>query len=84
MKFNPVPANELLNNLKQLGRVSEFSQLMAQILTLFKAANLNIKALVNLANGHEDHERMRAAAYLFEPIYEAYQQHLRDDVQYRF
>ena len=78
VKFNPVPANELLNNLKQLGRVSEFSQLMAQIFTLFKAANLNIKALVNLANEHEDRERMRAAAYLFEPIYEAYQQHLRD------
>ena len=76
--FHPVPANELLNNLKELGRVSEFSKLMTDILTQFKSANLSIKQLVELANKHDDHERMLAAAYLFEPIHEAYQQHLRD------
>jgi DNA helicase IV len=75
--FKPLPQNELLQKLNQLGRVSEFSQLMAQILALFKSAFLNIKNMVELASGHEDHERMRAAAYLFEPIYEAYQQELQ-------
>lgn len=78
VQFKPLPQNELLQKLNELGRVSEFSRLVAQILSLFKSAYLNIKHLVEKANQHEDHERMRAAAYLFEPVYEAYEQHLRD------
>jgi len=78
VKFKPLANNELLKKLNQLGRVSEFSLLLAQVLTLFKAACLNLKSLVSLAKQHEDHERMQAAAFLFEPIYEVYQQHLRD------
>jgi len=84
VQFKPLPQNELLQKLRQLGRVSEFSQLMAQILALFKSAYLNIKNMVELASRHEDHERMRAAAYLFEPIYEAYQQELRDTASIDF
>ncbi len=84
VQFKPLPQNELLQKLNQLGRVSDFSQLMAQILALFKSAYLNIKSLVELASGHEDHERMRAAAYLFEPLYEAYQQQLRDSASIDF
>ena len=75
--FNTIPNNELLNTLKQFGQVSKFSQLLSQLLALFKAAYLNIKSLVSLAQQDEDHERMEAAAFLFEPIYEAYQQHLK-------
>jgi DNA helicase-4 len=78
VKFKPLANNELLIKLNQFGRVSEFSQLLAQVLALFKAACLDLKSLVSLARQHEDHERMQAAAFLFEPIYEVYQQHLRD------
>jgi len=84
VKFKPLPQNELLTQLNQQGRVSEFSQLMAQILALFKSAYYTIKNLVELANQHEDCERMQAAAYLFEPIYEAYQQYLRDTASIDF
>ena len=78
VKFKPLANNKLLIKLNQLGRVSEFSQLLAGVLALFKAACLTLKSLVALAKQHEDHERMQAAAFLFEPIYEVYQQHLRD------
>lgn len=78
VKFKPLANNELLTKLNQFGRVSEFSQLLAQVLALFKAAYLDLKSLVSLARQHEDHERMQAAAFLFEPIYEEYQQQLRD------
>jgi DNA helicase-4 len=78
VKFKPLANNELLAKLNQLGRVSEFSLLLAHVLALFKAACLNLKSLVALARQHEDHERMQAAAFLFEPVYELYQQHLRD------
>ncbi len=78
VKFKPLANNELLAKLNEFGRISEFSQLLAQILALFKAACLTLKSLVALAKQHEDQERMQAAAFLFEPIYEVYQQHLRD------
>lgn len=76
--FQPLAQDKLLDKLKQFGQISDFSRLLAQVLTLFKAAYLNLKSLVSLAKQHEDHERMQAAAFLFEPIYGAYQQHLRD------
>ncbi len=76
--FRPLPNNELLQKLNQLGQVSLLGQLLAQMLGLFKAAGLDIKRLVVLGRQHEDHERMQAAAFLFYPVYEAYQQHLRD------
>lgn len=76
--FQPIPNNELLQELNKLGQVSGFGQLLAQVLALFKSAYLNIKGLVSLAKQHEEPERMQAAAFLFEPIYEAYQQHLAE------
>ena len=78
VQFKPLPHNELLGKLHQFGQVSEFSRLLAQVLALFKAAYLDLKSLVSLAKHHEDQERMQAAAFLFEPVYESYQQHLRD------
>lgn len=78
VQFKPLANNELLSKLKEFGRVSEFSKLLSDVLGLFKAACLNLKSLVLLARQHEDHERMEAAAFLFDPIYEVYQQHLRD------
>ncbi|BCG62539.1 MAG: DNA helicase IV [Methyloprofundus sp.] len=74
--FNAIPNNELLHTLQQFGQVAQFSELLAKVLALFKAAYLNIKDMVALAGQHEDRERMQAAAFLFEPIYELYQQEL--------
>ncbi len=84
VQFQPLPQEELLDQLNRLGRVSEFSQLMAQILGLFKAAYLSIKQLVEKANLHEDPQRMHAAVLVFEPIYQAYQQQLRDNASIDF
>lgn len=78
VQFKPLPNNELLHQLNQFGLVSGFAQLLAQLLALFKSAYLSIKAMVSLVKQHEDQERMLAAAFLFEPIYESYQQHLKD------
>jgi DNA helicase-4 len=84
VQFKPLAQDKLLAQLNELGQVSAFSLLMAQILSLFKSVYLNIKQLVDKANRHEDQERMRAAAYLFEPIHEAYQQQLRDNATIDF
>ncbi|WP_305906743.1 UvrD-helicase domain-containing protein [Methylomarinum sp. Ch1-1] len=76
--FRPLSNHELLDQLNRLGQVSSLGQLLAQMLALFKAACQSIKGMVTLARQHEDSERMQAAAFLFEPIYEAYQQYLKD------
>lgn len=74
---NPLPNNELLVTLNKLGQVSKFSQLLSQVLSLFKAAYLTVKILVSLAQEDQDHEHMQAAAFFFQPFYEAYQQQLK-------
>lgn len=84
VQFKPLPQNQLLTQLNELGQVSAFSLLMAQILSVFKSAHLSIKQLVEKADKHEDYERMRAAAFLFEPVYQAYQQQLRDNATIDF
>lgn len=78
VQLKPIPNNELLQQLNQFGQVSGFAQLLAQLLALFKSVYQSVKGMVSLAKQHEDRERMEAAAFLFEPIYESYQQHLKD------
>lgn len=74
--FEPLPNSTILKTLNEFGQVSAFSRLLAQLLSLLKFAFVTVQDLVNKAAQHEDHERMLAAAQLFEPIYTAYQQHL--------
>lgn len=77
VNFRPLADDVLLNQLHELGEISKFSELIANVLALFKAAYLSMPGLGNLAQRHEDKERMLAAAKLFEPVYEAYQKQLR-------
>jgi DNA helicase-4 len=76
VEFKPLAQNELLEKLNEIGRVSDFSQLMAKILVLFKSAYLNIEDLTDLATPKENAELLIATIQLFEPIFEAYQQEL--------
>ncbi len=77
VNFRPLADDVLLTQLHQLGEISKFSELIANVLALFKAAYLSMPGLGHLAQRHEDKERMLAAAKLFEPVYDAYQQQLR-------
>jgi DNA helicase-4 len=78
VQFNPLRQDELLEKLNELGRVSDFSQLMAKILVLFKSAYLNIQGLIDLATPKDNSEWLLATIQLFEPIFKAYQQELLD------
>jgi DNA helicase-4 len=78
VQFRPVPDDQLLSRLREFGEISRFSELIAKVLALFKAAFLSVKDLSSLAHQHEDKERMLAAVQLFEPVYQAYQRHLHD------
>ena len=72
-----IPADILAKHTPEPGRSGiVLRTIIGPELSLFKAVYQSIKGLVSLAKQHEDHERMRAVVFLFEPIYEAYQQHL--------
>lgn len=75
IQYQPRSPDALLLNLKE--ETSKFSQLMADLLTLFKATCANFGQLTNKLNsGGESNERANATSSLFKPIYEAYQAEL--------
>jgi DNA helicase IV len=76
VEFNPLRQDELLEKLNEIGRVSDFSQLMAKILVSFKSTYLNIQGLIELATPKENAELLLATIQLFEPIFKSYQQEL--------
>jgi DNA helicase-4 len=76
--FEPLSNNMILKSLNEFGQISTFSRLLSQLLSLLKSAYVTIQDLTYKAEQHEDQERMLAAVQLFEPIYNAYQQHLSD------
>lgn len=71
--FVPLQQDSLLETLRDMGRFSEFSKLIAEFLKLFKSAFLTIKELYEIASSHIDKLRMTVVVELFEPIYERYQ-----------
>lgn len=75
--FEPLADITILKTLNEFGQVSTFSRLLSQLLSLLKSAFVTVQDLAYKAEQHEDHEGMLAAVQLFEPIYNAYQQHLR-------
>lgn len=74
--FEPLSENALLNLIKELGKVTSFSQLIAEFLKLLKSALLGIQELYEKAAAHIDKARMLVVVELFEPIYEKYQSYL--------
>lgn len=78
VKYKPLPANQLLENLKSQGQISEFSKLMASILALFKSACLTLQELSAKFASSENKARAEATIQLFEPIYNAYQTELKN------
>ncbi len=78
VKYNPLPANQLLVNLNSQGQISEFSKLIASILALFKSACLNLQELSAKFANSENKARADATILLFEPIYDAYQNELKN------
>lgn len=74
--FEPLSDNTVLNLIKELGKVTSFSQLIAEFLKLFKSALISIRELYEKASAHVDKTRMLVVVELFEPIYKKYQSYL--------
>jgi DNA helicase IV len=73
VQFKPVAQDKLLENLRDKGLISQFSKLIAQILSLFKLAG---GANLFINNNHFSTPSAQAIQTLFEPILGAYQNEL--------
>jgi DNA helicase-4 len=70
------PDEELLAELKQYGKVTEFAILLSDFLKLFKQSYLKWAKLWEKAKAHIDAERLCFLLEIFRPIFEAYQRYL--------
>ncbi|EAR62033.1 UvrD-helicase domain-containing protein [Neptuniibacter caesariensis] len=72
VKFNPLPADSMLNTLREFGAVTNFSSLLSALLKQFKSAGSCLEALKN----KKESPQLVAAAELLEPIIRRYEDHL--------
>lgn len=85
VQFTPVEPSELLNCLNQQGYLSEFSQLCATFLDLFKGKNQGFEAFkASLSPDHPDTNRILAFTSLFEDIFNQYECELKNSKEIDF
>lgn len=73
VKFAPIPNDKLLSRLNEIGIVSKFSQLLSELLTLFKASLAKVADVIKEIKD----QQAKIAFELFSPIYDAYQAELK-------
>ncbi|RMS46727.1 UvrD/REP helicase [Pseudomonas amygdali pv. photiniae] len=76
MVLDPLPPESLLETLREFGAVSKFGEVLAQMLSLFKAANPSGPELLGLAENSSSPDQVRAALLLLAPLRDAYETHL--------
>ncbi|MDD2932350.1 MAG: UvrD-helicase domain-containing protein [Methylotenera sp.] len=77
VKYNPLAANQLLENLNTQNHISDFSKLIASILALIKSAGLGLQQLDEKFANSNNKARAEAMFQLFKPIYKAYEEELK-------
>lgn len=75
--LNPLPAEAVLETLREFGAISKFSEVLAQMLSLFKAANLSGPELLGLVDKSAYPDQVRAALLLLAPLLNAYELKLK-------
>jgi len=73
VEFKPVANNALLSKLEELGEILDLSKLLASLLKQFKTSNSSFDELTKYSEG----KGHRAILKLFNPIYESYEEMLK-------
>lgn len=77
VQFNPLPDEAVLATFQEYGVINTFSRVLAELLSLFKRANLTEHELAQKISRAKHPEQMRVALSLLMPIYDAYQSTLQ-------
>ena len=75
---------DLLAELRERGKVSEFAVLLSEFLTLFKQSYMKWEELWGQAKAHIDAERLCVLLEIFHPVFEAYQGYLKKNKEIDF
>ncbi|MCG9648780.1 UvrD-helicase domain-containing protein [Vibrio brasiliensis] len=76
--LNPKPEQELLDNLKQLGQVTELAKLFSALVDMYKAACLDQVAIESIIRNSIDPKQTEKALDLLYPLYHRYELFLRE------
>lgn len=74
--FEPLPADSVLETLREFGAITAFSRLLSDLLSQYKNAHLTDEELAKKIIQAKKPDQMKAAMALLKPIVEAYQQAL--------
>lgn len=77
--LNPLPAEVLLETLREFGAVKKFSIVLRDMLSLVRAANLSIRERHDLIARSKNPEQTQAALNLLKPIIVAYEDNLKEE-----
>lgn len=73
-KFKPVPIEQALNQLEELGEISNLSKLLASLLKQFKSSSSGISQLTKYSEG----SGYKSILKLFKPLYKSYEMRLSE------
>lgn len=76
---NPLPDNELLDNLEQTGQVTELARLLGSLVDLYKAACLDEAGIQTIIRNSLDPKQTAKALELLMPLYQRYQDYLTEE-----
>lgn len=82
--FNPIPADGVLDQLRQFGAVSAFAKILSDLLTLFKAAHLSAEEIDEKVACSSCPEQLTVALELLAPILSRYDHKLKAHDQIDF
>jgi DNA helicase-4 len=78
VELNPLPDEAILATIEERGQLTEFTQLLTDMLKRFKSANLVEADLEDKATNTKNPGRFRAATKLFMPIFHKYEKYLSE------
>lgn len=79
---NPIPPEQVFEQLTELGQVDAFSQVLGTFLRHFKSSGTTISSCLERAEVSRDKARGVAFLRIFEPVLEAYQNRLGDRIDF--
>lgn len=81
-EIKPIADNQAFDTISEMGQVDAFTQVLGTFLRHFKSAGTSLSECSTRGEKSEDVPRSRAFLQIFEPLFEAYQERLGDEIDF--